>query len=90
MQFLRSGEIPLNGFRAQLIVFSYAVSVAVLLHFFQIVGPHMPRQSLDVLFAVGTLRKIGTACTDRAAASVFPVTVPVCGGVMQELVVGQI
>ena len=48
----------------------------------------MPRHGLDVLLAVGTLCKIGTACTNRAAAPVFPVSVPVCGGVMQELVVG--
>ena len=48
----------------------------------------MPCYGLDVLLAVGTLCRIGTACKDRAAAPVFPVTVPVRGGVMQKLVVG--
>ena len=44
----------------------------------------MPCYGLDVLLAVGTLCRIGTACKDRAAAPVFPVR----GGVMQKLVVG--
>ena len=88
VQLLGQSEIPLNGFLAQLIVFLYAAGTAVILHFFQIGGPYMPCHGLDVFLAVGTLCKIGTVCTDRAAAPVLPVTVPIRGGVMQELVVG--
>lgn len=88
MQLFRQGKVPLNRLFPQLVVFPYAVGVAALFRFFQLVCPHMSRHGLNVVFAVCALREIRTTRADRATAFVFPVTVTVGCGIAQYLVIG--